>query len=161
MKKSIRQLNNNTIALLIGLNIFISILVLISLQSPKVDNIAYASTIEDVETSRKGNEEIDSEENVKEDILFKIEAVTSESSDVNTIPLYFSHADEHGAYFTYLETEQPKSWEQGYWYIDYGTLKDANISSVQLQHNDEIQGVFYATADNSDYFEIKEVIASN
>lgn len=155
----VKQPNNNAIAFLIGLNILVSLLSLISSQNPKVDNIAYANH-EVIEPARKGYRDSDIEEAMeKENILFKVESVVSESADGNTVPLYFSHADEHGSYFTYTQTEQPKDWEQGYWYIDHGILENANIIPLLLNHNDVIQGVYYPN-EYGDLFEIKKVVAT-
>lgn len=160
MKTNIKQPNNNAIALLIGLNIFVSILILINLSSNDTSkNVAYANTMEEVEPNRKGSEENEVDPMEEEDIVFNVESVTQATADVNTIPLYFSHSNEHGTFFTYTKTEKPKTWEQGYWYIDYNTLFLANINPTLLKHNDEVQGVFYPSEYGGDSFEIKEVLA--
>lgn len=152
-----RQPNNKAIALLIITNIFVCVLILMnSTGKPlKTNGVAYAQSFDDTEILQKAKEQ----EPQKEEILFKVEQVTDHSIETGTIPLYFSHADEHGTYFTYLETEQPKTWTTGYWYIDYGTLELANINPSLLTHNAEIQGVYYANDAKDDHFEIKEVVA--
>lgn len=155
-----KQPNNNAIALLVLLNILVSIIILFNMNKSDIDeHVAYANSIEmnEIEPTRKGNEENEVDPKEEEDILFNIESVTQHSADVNTIPLYFSHADEHGTFFTYTKTEQPKKWEQGYWYIDYRTLINANINPFALKHNTEIQGVYYPSNELGDSFAIKEV----
>lgn len=159
MKTHTKQPNNRAIALLVVLNLIATMFILIQINKSEFDSVAYANSLEEVEPNRKAGEEIAFEETEEEEILFSIKQVTDHSIETGTIPLYFSHSNEHGTYFTYLRTEQPNTWTQGYWYIDYGTLELANINPTMLNHNDEIQGVFYANADDGDHFEIKEVIA--
>lgn len=156
--KLMRQPNNNAIALMIGLNILVSTITLFNVNgTPDMTTKAYAQTIE--EPNQKVNEEnkVDTKE---EDIIFNVESVTQSNAKVNTIPLYFSHATDHGTFFTYTKTDEPKTWEQGYWYIDYNTLFLANINPTLLRHNDEIQGVFYPSIEGN-VFEIKEVVAKS
>lgn len=156
-----RQPNNRAIALLVALNILVSIIILVSMNSSKPktdDNKAYANSLTTEEIAQRDRKE--EEVKKEEDVIFEVESVTESDANVNTIPLYFSHSNDEGTFFTYLQTENPKEWDGGYWYIDYGTLSQANINPLLLKHNDEIQGVFYPSEDG-DHFEIKEVLPSS
>lgn len=145
---------NKTIALLVALNILAFTFIMYGINKPTSNgNTVYANELDVSEQTQVAPKQD------KEEILFSINSVTK-NDDVGSIPLYFSHSNEEGTFFTYLETEQPNTWNEGYWFIDYDTLNLANINANQLMHNDVIQGVFYANNDEGyDHFEIKEVIA--
>lgn len=157
--KKIKQPNNRAIALLIGLNIFVSFVILYHLNNSevtKVDNtVAYASNLSAEETEaivKKAKEEAK-----EEDVIYEVTSITNVDAKVNSIPLYFSHMNDEGAFFTHTPTEKGTDWILGYWFVDFGTLAKANINPVLLQHNDMIEGVYYPN-DIDDYFEIKEVM---
>lgn len=152
-----RRPSNKAIALLVGLNVLVALFVLWNMSNTKEeDTLALANSAKEVEEpNRKANEENEIDAQEEEDIVYTVEFVTPYSADTHTIPLYLSHKDENGAYFTYTQTEQPKTWTQGYWYVDNTVLEFANINPSTIFHNDEIQGVFYG-----DFFEIQEVVES-
>ena len=159
-----KQPNNNAIALLVLLNILVSIIILFNMNKSDVnEHVAYANSIDtnELEPTRKGNDENEVDPKEEEEILFNVKTVASQSNESDTMPLYFSHADEQGTYFTYRKTEKPHEWETGYWYIDYDTLLNANINPFALKHNTEIASIYYPKTWNGNSFEIKRVVASN
>lgn len=156
-KKRIR-LNSNGIGLLLLINaILLFINILQHFNSTNISEIVYASNVE-METNEKRKND-DNENNDEETFqyTFKIDTVAHNSENIVGMPMYFSHADDEGAYFTYMETEYPKEWKDGYWFVTHEAMEKAYYDVNLLSHNDLLHTI-YMTGDKGggyDYMMLK------
>ena len=144
-----KQPKNSLIAIMIGLNILLTVIIVLQTSNIELEQVANAmDSDEAIQMIEKDNKQ----QKIKEaDVLYSINSVTSSDSELPTMPLYYSHENVEGAFFKYLATDINSEYVGGYWFVDWNTLHNANI--YKLQYNQEIQGIFY----DGDYFEIKEV----
>ena len=161
----VKQPKNSLIAIMVLINIALTLFVLFKNSDVELEKTVNAHSLyEEIDSANRKKdesvnpntvEEADEADEADETILYNIKAVTSYDSDYPTMPLYYHHSNEEGAWFTYKPLEEGEVWESGYWFVDHKTLKEANIHYLTM--NDVIQGVFY----DGEYFEIKEVLATN
>lgn len=140
MKRKRRILNNNGIGLLLLINaILLFVNILQQLNSDSIKEVVYASDYQTDEKRKNDDNESNDEETFT--YTFKIDSV-AHHSEIEGFPMYFSHADEKGAYFTYMETEYPKEWKDGYWFVTHEALEKGSYDIDLLSHNDELRSIF-------------------
>lgn len=153
MEKKRKVLNNNAIGFLLGINILLLFIGIAVDNASEEDNtaVAHASSTLSSEEKRKND---DIESNEEYDVTFELESVAHFSEEIEGIDMFFSHTDENGAYFTYMQTESPKSFESGYWFVSYEVLEKGYYNADYLEHNDKLESIFIADA-NGDYMQLK------
>lgn len=154
-------LNNNAIALLLFLNLLATIINIVENNHNNVMPVAYASTNENTpETDEKRkNSDNEGEEEYTNDIQidFELESVAHFSEEIKGIPMYVAFKDDEGVYFTYAHTENPESWEGGYWYVSNEVLKQGYYDVDLLQHDDELRAIYINDNVNggTDYMQLR------
>ena len=154
MKRKHKVLNNNAIGLLLGINILLLFIGVAVNTINKEDNtsIALANSTLSQEEKRR-NDDIENSEEY--DVTFELESVAHFSENIEGIEMFFSHVDEKGAYFTYVPTESPKSFESGYWFVSFEVLEKGYYNADYLEHNDKLESIFIADEFNGDYMQLK------
>ena len=158
MKRKV--LNNNAIGILLLINVVLLTINIITMFGTNKDlnEVAYASEsseLLEVDEKRKN----DDDESVDEETFaftYNIQSISLSSQNIDGIPMYFSHSDSKGAYFTYMKTDQPKEWKDGYWFASHDVMKQGNYDINLLTHNDELRTVYVADGNGGqDYMQLK------
>ena len=154
MKKKRKVLNNNAIGFLLGINILLLFIGIAVDNTSEEDStaVAHASSTLSNEEKRKND---DIESNEEYDVTFELESVAHFSEGIKGLPMFYSHADNNGVYFTYMTTENPKSFESGYWFVSYEVLDKGYYKADLLEHNDKLEAIYIADEFNGDYIQLK------
>ena len=154
MEKKRKVLNNNAIGFLLGINILLLFIGIAVDNASEEDStaVAHASSTLSNEEKRK-NDDIEAYEEY--DVTFELESVAHFSEGIKGIDMFFSHIDENGAYFTYMKTESPKTFESGYWFVPFEVLEKGYYNANYLEHNDKLESIFIVDEFNGDYMQLK------
>lgn len=162
MKKR-KVLNNNALGILLTINALLLIVSIVQHfgSNEVVSDIAHASSQDEkeavnIEEKRKNDDNENSDEETFS-YTFEIDSVAHFSENIEGITMYFSHTDNKGAYFTYVATEKPKQWVDGYWFVTHDAMKKGFYNVDVLDHNDVLQSIYIADEQNGgfDYMQLK------
>ena len=154
MNRKRKVLNNNAIGFLLGINILLLLIgiAINTIDKEEYESIAHASATLSQEERRRND---DVKNNEEYDVTFELESVSNSSENIKGIEMFLSHVDEKGAYFTYVPTENPKSFEGGYWFVSFEVLEKGHYNPAYLEHNDKLESIFIVDELNGDYMQLK------